>query len=937
MNIAYDEKSFLIDGKRIWLLAGEVHYFRLPFEEWREALLRAKRAGLNAVSTYVPWNFHEEREGAPDFTGDRDLGRYIDMIGEMGMYAMLRPGPYICSEWDGGGLPAWLCAKGVRRFREDDPVYMAALERWFKALLPIIAQRQLTRGGPVITIQNENEYPGGWDESMRRYIFKINALFKTHGIDVPVLACNVHAASKSAIQINSTTVIADQLTDPSMILTYNHHTETEQIRELKLRQPHAPLLVTEFWSGGPRYWGQARYNWPKPADQARAVYEYTSKGAQVDYYMFEGGTNFGFFGGNNIVTSYAGSYPVGDGGVPAEKYYTVHPANLFLNSFGEFIAGSSEDAQMGGIRCPDWARLTVRSGSEGAIAFLSVQDLHRKVEIILPGGKSLQVHLGDVPACALPLGLTLFGGVKVDYSNLCLLAWDEKRSALLLFGPAGTEGVVCAGGVEERIQVRRGKVDKLAVSGMNIIIMDEGMARRCWIADSEIIIGPDYVGERNEDGSHEIVTGDGAPDTVFIDEDGNPTVKRFPPTVRAGTAPELGGWTMAPCPETLSGDLCGWEKLDAPCAQERLEVTQGYLWYAASYESGEDCVKNLLLTNTSNRVLVFVNGRYCGTHAESRSVRMRDEYGHPADWAFEEIAVPLKKGRNHFVFLSDDLGHNYDVPVPVGMQGPAFVNSRMAEIAGMKELPPQPVSPDAFYFLYCRDYRYPEPVPVFEFELPLCEGEEAFIMIHGVHAWVTVGGRDVLPMTWPESPWTMFSQIKRWISWRLPAPGENGVCTVRVQAPGWSREDILENMMVYTVPKSGALTNWRWKKWEYPSGRTPAEAVQERRGEGDGPLVLLPVKSGLMRKARRLRPAYFEAEFPLPQEDLPVFFNPGEMRKGQILLNGHNVCRFWQRDGAQDAYYLPRAWMEYRNKLVVFEELGILPQKASLSFGERND
>ncbi len=935
MNLAYDEKSFLIDGKRIWLLAGEIHYFRLPVEEWRGALLRAKRAGLNAVSTYVPWNFHEEREGAPDFTGGRDLARYIDMIGELNMYAMLRPGPYICSEWDGGGLPAWLCAKGVRRFREDDPVYMAALERWFDALLPIIAQRQIKRDGPVITIQNENEYPGGWDESMRRYIFKINALFKKHGIDVPVLACNVHASSKTAIQINSTTVLKDQLTDPSMILTYNHHTETEQIRELRLRQPHAPLLVTEFWSGGPRYWGQARYFWPKSADQARAVYEYTSQGAQVDYYMFEGGTNFGFFGGNNITASYAGSYPVGDGGVPAEKYYAVHPVNLFLNSFGEIIAGSSEEKDMGGIRCPDWARLTVRGGSEGVIAYLSVQEAHRQAELILPSGKSLQVHLGDVPACALPLGLTLFGSMTVDYSNLHLLVKDDERRTLLLFGPAGTEGVVSVNGTEERMHVLRGKVERLAVSGMNIIVMDDQLARRCWIDGGEIIIGPDWVGERNEDGSYELRTGDDYPDTVLLDEDGNPVIKHYPPAKLIDPVPELGGWTMTPSPETLPGDVCGWEMLDAPCAQERLGVTQGYLWYAAVYDSGEDCVKNLLLTNTPNRVLIFVNGRYCGTHADGRSVRMRDEYGHPADWAFEEIPVPLKKGRNHFVFLSDDLGHNYDVPVPQGMQGPAFVGSRMAEVADMKELPAQPVSADALNFLYCRDYRNPEPVPVFEFELPLLKGEEAFIMIHGVHAWVTSGGRDILPMTWPESPWTMFSQIKRWISWRLPAPDASGVLTVCVQAPGWSKEEILENMMVYTVPQSGALTGWRWKKWEYLDGEAPAEAVQERRGEGDGPLVLLPVKSGLMRKARRLKPAYFETEFPLPQGDLPVFFNPGQMQKGQIYLNGHNVCRFWQKDGVRDAYYLPRAWMSGRNKLVVFEELGIQPQNASLSFGDR--
>ena len=156
MKPTYDSKSFLLDGRRIWIIAGEIHYFRHPYSEWRDVLLRAKRAGLNTVCTYVPWNFHETKEGEVDFEGDKNLARYIDLIGELGMYAMLRPGPYICSEWDGGGIPAWLCAKPVLRFREDDPVYMAAVDSWFDKLIPIISERQVTRGGPVLTVQNEN-------------------------------------------------------------------------------------------------------------------------------------------------------------------------------------------------------------------------------------------------------------------------------------------------------------------------------------------------------------------------------------------------------------------------------------------------------------------------------------------------------------------------------------------------------------------------------------------------------------------------------------------------------------------------------------------------------------------------------------------------------------------------------------------------------------
>ena len=930
MQITYDDRSFLIDGKRIWLVAGEIHYFRLPRAEWREALLRAKRAGLNTVSTYVAWNFHEEREGQPDFSGGRDLAHYIDLIGELGMYAMVRPGPYICSEWDGGGLPAWLCAGQVRRFREDDPVYMHAVERWFDALLPIIAARQVTRGGPVITVQNENEYPGGWDESMRRYIRKLNDMFARHGIDVPILACNVHAASETAIQINSTTVEADQYIDPKMILTYNHYTETEQISELRRRQPHAPLVVTEYWSGAPLYWGNRVDIWPTARDQARAAYEYTAAGAQVDYYMFEGGTNFGFWGGNNIAATYAAAYPVGNAGALTEKYYAIRPVNLLLNRFGSQIAESIEDKGCKATLRPENTQLTVRRGSDGAIVWLSTPVACREAELTLPGGKRITVPLGDVPACALPLELKLYGAT-VDYSNLCLLAKDDDKKALLLFGPAGTEGVVSIDGNEASITVIRRAVRHVELSGVTVVVMDEEMAKRCWLADGEIVIGPDYVGERNGDGTVDIAVSEAMPEVLRLGQDGKPVELHVELTAHDRLMkPKLGLWKALPCTEAVPDSEDGWSRLEAPYSHEKLGITQGYVWYAAEYSSDRDCVEHLLISNAPNRVSVFVNGKYMGTHAAGRSVRMRDEYGHPADWAFEELTVQLRKGKNTLVFLSDDLGHNYDVPVPVGIQGPVLIGSRRVEVTELTELPPQPVSAAGAYFLHCRDYRSDESVPVFELSFPLKEDQCAFLVIHGVHAWLTAEGRDILPLTWPQAPWTMFAQIKPWLSWALPQPGPGGMCRVRIQAPGWRMEEVLEHMAVYTAPKSGELTGWRWKEWKSSTAGAVGEAVKNQGGVDGDPLVLLPVFGGLRRKAHRLAPVFFEAEFDLPQSDGPVFFHPGEMRKGQIFLNGRNVCRFWQIGGTQEQYYLPRSWMMDRNKLIVFEELGVLPQKAEL-------
>lgn len=935
MKVTYDDRSFRIGGRRIWIVAGEIHYFRHPRDEWNQALLRAKRAGLNTIATYVPWNFHETTEGAFDFREDKDLAAYIDLIGTMGMYAMLRPGPYICSEWDGGGIPAWLSAKPVRRFREDDPVFMAAVENWFDRLIPIIGERQMTKGGPVITIQNENEYPGGYDASMIRYVEKLNALFRKHGIDVPVLACNVHGASDTTVVVNFADDPQDQYIRPDMILTYNHHVIVEPVYALKKKQPDAPLITTEFWSGAPIYWGNQVSDWPSAPDLARAAYEYASTGTQVCYYMFEGGTNFGFWGGNNIATSYASGYPVGEGGKLTEKYYAIRPANLFAGQFGSFLADSVELPDGGGIRAAEGIRLVVREAGAGKIAFVSASDGRREAALTLPDGKRLTVHWGDVAAAVVPVQLDVFEQTTINYSNLILLAKDESRKTLIVYGAAGTDGVISINGREFVVPVLRRKVAVREAEGIRLVVADEEMARRCWIADGHIVFGPDFVGETDGGGSLEAMAGETTPAAVYLDGEGRPAVLPLEHTPRSETPPGLQIWKMNPCREVLFGDGAqGWTSIQEPLSHESLGVVQGYVWYSAELDSAADGIEKLLLTDTPNQVSVFVNGRYCGTHAACRSVRMRDEYRHPADWAFEELVVNVRKGKNRFVFLSDDLGHNYDVPVPVGIQGPVFVGSRRIEIESFVETQPLPISEDAHYFLFNRHYRKPEPLPALEFELNLDASQQGFIVLHGVKAWIMVNDEAVLPMSFPESPWTMFSEIKRWIGWKLPQSASGKRNTVRIQYIGDLPELVKENLAVYVAPNSGELTNWQWKRWEGTDDFSASQQVEDRNTEKEEHVLLLPTGSRLARKGRHLAPAYLHASFPLPVGNRPVYLNVGELYKGQIFLNGRNVGRFWRSGGTQQLYYLPRAWMMDENRLVIFEELGLSPQHVSLAFGE---
>ncbi len=165
------DSRFFLDGKPFRILAGAMHYFRVPPTYWQDRLLKLRAMGLNTVETYVAWNLHEPQPGTFRFDAGLDLVRYLTIAAELGLYAIVRPGPYICSEWDLGGLPAWLLADPGMRLRCLHPPYLQAVDRFFDALLPRLAPLQVTQGGPILAMQVENEYGSyGNDRAYLRHL-----------------------------------------------------------------------------------------------------------------------------------------------------------------------------------------------------------------------------------------------------------------------------------------------------------------------------------------------------------------------------------------------------------------------------------------------------------------------------------------------------------------------------------------------------------------------------------------------------------------------------------------------------------------------------------------------------------------------------------------------------------------------------------------------
>jgi beta-galactosidase len=320
MPLKISGNQFLLDEEPFRILSGAVHYFRVLPVTWRDRLEKMRLFGLNTIETYVAWNLHEPRPGEFHFEGRLDLVQFIETAAELGLKVILRPGPYICSEWDFGGLPAWLLKDPNMQVRCTYPPYLAAVDRYFAALLPVVAPLQATRGGAIIAVQVENEY-GSYGQD-KAYLQHIVDKLRLHGIDALLFTSD--GPRDGCLQGGSL---------PGLLKTVNFAFNAgEAFAKLRQYQPGGPLMVTEFWSGWFDHWGEQHHLVEDGGDSIQpsldTLDEILALGASLNFYMFHGGTNFGFMSGANLdlsgyhadVTSYDYAAPLDEAGDPAPRF-----------------------------------------------------------------------------------------------------------------------------------------------------------------------------------------------------------------------------------------------------------------------------------------------------------------------------------------------------------------------------------------------------------------------------------------------------------------------------------------------------------------------------------------------------------------------------------------------------------------------------------------
>ena len=349
--------KFLYDGEKVQLICGEMHYPRIPVEYWRDRMQRAKAMGLNTISAYVFWAVHEPQPGEFNFEGQADIARFVEIAAEEGLFVLLRPGPYVCAEFDFGGYPYWLQNDSSLVWRSDNPAFLAACERYLNALGKELAPHTVTNGGNIIMVQVENEY--GSYSNDKVYLGKMAELIKNAGFNVPLMTCDGSGQMPNGYI-------------PGILPTVNGAVGDDIMRSIDRYWPGGPYFVAEFYPAWFDVWGlpHSAVSYERPTEQLDWMLK---NDVSISIYMFHGGTNFHYTNGANTnngsyepqPTSYDYDAPLGEYGNAYPKYHAfreVIQRNLPEGKVLPPVPADNPTTTFAPVELTEWAPLSIAYG-----------------------------------------------------------------------------------------------------------------------------------------------------------------------------------------------------------------------------------------------------------------------------------------------------------------------------------------------------------------------------------------------------------------------------------------------------------------------------------------------------------------------------------------------------------------------------------------------
>ncbi|HRI00427.1 MAG TPA: beta-galactosidase [Saprospiraceae bacterium] len=339
-QFALGESEFLLDGNPFQMRSGEMHFQRVPKEYWKDRLIKIRALGLNTVSTYVFWNALEPIKSQWNFEEENDLKTFIELAQQLGLYVYLRPGPYVCAEWDGGGLPAWLMNEPKLKIRSFNEPFLKHVKDYFSKLSEIIKPLQISNGGPIILLQIENEFGSfGADE---KYLDELVRYWRELNITIPFTTSD---GANEKMLVNGTIKDCAVGLDPG--------SKKEHFDLAKKMNPGVPVFCGEYYPGWLTHWGEKKWASVDPSIVLEDIRWFMRHNLSFNLYVIHGGTNFGWMAGSNgnsmkiepDVSSYDYGAPIAENGDLRPVYFDIQLAIYQYITDGSFWADPVKNSE----------------------------------------------------------------------------------------------------------------------------------------------------------------------------------------------------------------------------------------------------------------------------------------------------------------------------------------------------------------------------------------------------------------------------------------------------------------------------------------------------------------------------------------------------------------------------------------------------------------
>lgn len=901
--VTFDGKSLSIDGRRIWLVSGSIHFQRHPRESWAERIHAAKLAGLNTVETPIFWNHIEVRQGKFDFTGDNDIRQFIKLVQEAGMYAILRPGPFIGAGWDLGGLPSWLLANDAVKPRAANQPFLEATGKFFTALAKQVRDLQANSagGGPIVLIQNEAHWTCDHDDAAAGYLGELARYLREAGLTVPrINGNNLWQGVEGEI---------DGWTGEGEMFAV--------LRQLSAVRPNQPQIAIDFGPVHRPRFGEESRPAVDPWTLQRQLGEILASGGQYNISGFSSGTSPGFWAGQSPRGEHAMLAPTQDlacsideHGRPTPVFAAVRRISSFASSFSRVFANHAADTPAIVIDpAPREGTITGRAvthlrGSQGSALFIFSPPKSKPgtLPLLLSDGSSLPVPLGNQQVHWCLLNTHLTARATLDYATLCPLFF--AGTTLVVFGPSGAVGAVSINGTSVELEVPKGrrpvttKVDEITV-----VCVSEELADETFHHNGTVFVGVAGLSVQGEPlpgagKTHTEVSPDGqiANITTKVPEDHAPA--RLP-------AVSLDTWELAPDTAHSDGSSPRYAQIHGPATLPTLGAPQGYGWYRVQLRSGATRKIKVAAPEMSDRVQLFLDGEPVGVLGASMG-------------AEDQIALSLKKGTHTLVALADNMGHRSGGTMMKFRKG---LYGHLQEVAVFRTPKPKLVSSDPFNLLAWR-------APLFKVR----EGDTThpsrvtWAFTHRKHSPLIIDlppipARSVVMLNGEPLDFIDANQTR---SLFLTDPGlkrgnnelQLALHTDEGDGPGADArvEEILGILTKVKIVEAVAPVtdkgDWTFAKWEAPAENAYHEVAKSNLGKAVGP-------------------SWWKTYFNAPVGRVACSLDLSGMTKGVVYLNGRNLGRYFSQtsDGRkvppQLPMALPRPYLKPTgNELVIFDEHG---------------